>query len=197
MKPSQIIDSYEQIIADTLAFNVSQYEEIAQNANTCHIPLTLFDSPKHLQITVLKLLQLHLQASKCKSVIGFTCNDPSLIVLAAQASLNAKLPLYLYDSDNDNTFDEFIRPEMVPYSLIIPFSTNESHVMKIVKIFTAHKVPVTQVISFIDENESKYNFSNENFEFVTICNWAALRDKISQHQNITKKRIDEILANLS
>ena len=192
-----MIDHTEEIIIDSLAFNIfDNSDAFRKNTDGKHISLTLFEDPKHLKETTLKLLQFHLKQSNCKSVIGFTENDPSLIVLATQASLNEKLPLYLYDLENDGgAFSQFIRPEIVPCSLIIPYSINEKHVLEIIGMFSQQKIPISKVITIIDENPSKTNFLEQDFEFVSICNWVSLKNRLSYYQNITKEKIDRIMAN--
>lgn len=192
-----MIDHTEEIIIDSLAFNIfDNPDAFRENTDGKHISLTLFEDPKHLKETTLKLLQFYLKQSNCKSVIGFTENDPSLIILATQASLNEKLSVYLYDLENDEgAFSQFIRPEIVPCSLIIPYSINESHVLEIIERFAQQKVPISQVISIIDENPSKTNFSDKDFEFVSICNWVSLKNRLSHYQNITKEKMDRLLAN--
>ncbi len=197
MEISQLVDSSKEIITDSLAFNVFQ-DNIAFRENTDgkHISLTLFEDPKHLKKTTLKLLQTYIKQSNCKSVIGFTENDPSLIVLATQASLNEKLPFYPYDLENDSSADsKFIEPEKVPCSLIIPYSINENHVLEVVERFSQQKVPISQVISLVDENLSKTTFSNQDFDFVSICDWVSLKNRISHYHNITNEKMDQILAN--
>ncbi len=197
METIKPINHSKEIIIDSLAFNVfDNSDAFRENADGKHISLALFEDPKHLKETTLKLLRLHLKESNCKSVIGFTDNDPYLIVLATQASLNENLPLYLYDLENDaGAFSQFIRPEIVPCSLIIPYSVNKTHVLEIIEMFSQQKVPISQVISIIDENPSKTNFSDKDFEFVSICDWNSLKNRMNHYQNITKEKMDRLLAN--
>ena len=148
--------------------------------------------------TTRKLLQTCIKQSNCKSVIGFTENDPSLSILATQASFNEKIPYYNYDLEMmPGAFSQFIRPEIVPCSLIIPYSINENHVLEVIERFSQQKIPISQVISMIDENLSKINFSDKDFEFVSICNWVSLKKRISHYQNITNEKMDQLLANFS
>lgn len=197
MDISEIIDESKNLIIDSLAFNIfNQNDAFRTSPDGKHISLTLFDDPKHLKNTTLKLLQIYLKQSNCKSVIGFTENDPSLIVLATQASLIEKLPFYPYDLENDSSADsKFIEPEKVPCSLIIPYSINENHVLEVIERFSQQKVPISQVISMIDENLSKTNFSDQDFEFASICNWTSLKDRICQFKSITNERMSELLSN--
>ena len=197
MNNSEIIAESKNLITDSLAFNIfNQKDAFRENTDGKHISLTLFEDPKHLKETTLKLLQIYLKQSNCKSVIGFTENDPSLIVLATQASLIEKLPFYPYDLENDSSADsKFVEPEKVPCSLIVPYSINENHVLELIERFSQQKVPISQVISMIDENPSKTNFSDQDFEFVSICNWVSLKNRISHYQNITNKKMDQIMAN--
>ncbi len=191
-----MIDHTREIIIDSLAFNIfDDPDAFRKNTDGNHISLALFENPKHLKETALKLLQFHLRESNCKSVIGFTENDPSLIVLATQASLNEQLPLYLYDLEHDEgAFSQFIRPEIVPCSLIIPYSIDEKYVLEIIEMFSQQKIPISKVISIIDENPSKTNFSDKDFEFISICDWNSLKNRMNHYQNITKEKMDRLLA---
>jgi len=199
MENIQNTEDFKKIIIDSLAFNIfSNQDAFREETDGKHISLTLFEDPKHLKGTTLKLLQTYLRQSNCKSVIGFTENDPSLIVLATQASLIEKLPFYPYDLENDSSSDsKFIEPEKVPCSLIIPYSINENHVLEVIERFSQQKVPISQVISMIDENPSKTSFLDQDFEFVSICNWVSLKNRISYYQNITNEKIDQIMTNFS
>lgn len=197
MQTSQIINNSKEIITDSLAFNVFHNNNaFRENTDGKHIVLVLFEDPKHLKETTLKLLQTFLKQSKCKSVIGFTENDPSLSILATQASFNENLPYYNYDLEHDKVaFSQFIEPEKVPCSLIIPYSINENHVLEVIDRFLQQKVTITQVISIIDENLSKTTFSDQNFDFVSVCDWGSLKDRFSHYHNITNEKMDRLLTN--
>ena len=196
MEILEIIDSSKEIITDSLAFKVfSQNDAFREKTDGKHISLTLFEDPKHLKEITLKLLQTCIKQSNCKSVIGFTENDPSLTILATQASFNEKIPYYNYDLEHDaGAFSQFIRPEIVPCSLIIPYSINENHVLEIIEMFSQQKVSISQVISLVDENLSKTTFSDQNFKFISICDWNSLKNRISYYHNITNEKIEQLLA---
>ncbi len=192
-----MIDDSKKIITDSLAFNIFHHNDaFREQTDGKHISLTLFDDPKHLKEVTLRLLRTYIKQSNCKSIIGFTENDPSLTIFATQASFNENLPYYNYDLEHDEgSFSQFIRPEIVPCSLIIPYSINENHVLEIIDLFSQQKVPISQVISLIDENLSKTTFSNRDFEFVSICDWDSLKNRISHYHNITNEKMDQMLAN--
>lgn len=197
MEMSESSDDFKSIITDSLAFNIfHRSDAFREKTDGKHITINLFEEPKHLKEVTLKLIQTYIKQSNSKSVIGFTENDPSLTILATQSSFNEKLPYYNYDLENDaGAFSQFIRPEIVPCSLIIPYSINENHVLEIVELFSQQKVPISQVISLVDENLSKTTFSNKDLEFVSICDWNSLKNRISHYHNVTNEKMDQILAN--
>jgi len=197
MKTSQIIEDSKKIITDSLAFNIFHNKDaFREETDGKHVFVNLFDDPKHLKEITLKLLQTYIKQSNAKSVIGFTENDPSLTIFATQVCYIENIPFYNYDLENDaGAFSQFIRPEIVPCSLIIPYSINENHVLEIVERFSQQKVPITQVISMVNENLSKNIFSNKDFDFVSICDWISLKNRISEFKNITDEKMNELLSN--
>lgn len=198
MEILEIIDESKNLIVDSLALNISSQNNAFRENTDKHISLTLLDNPKHLKYTVLKLLQFYIKESNSKSVIGFTQNNPYLIVLAIQASLNEHLPFYSYDLENDsNSNDNLTKTAQGPCSLIIPYSIDENHVLKIVDRFSQQKISISQVISMIDENSSKMNFSNQEFDFVSICNWNSLKNRINHYHNLTNEKMDQLMTNFT
>jgi len=199
MKTIQNTEDFKKIIIDSLAFNVFHDKDaFREETDGKHISINLFEDPPHLREITLRLLRIYLNHANTKSVIGFTDNDQSLVTFATQASYLETLPFYNYDLENDaGAFSQFIRPEIIPCSLIIPYSIKENHVLEIVDRFSQQKVPISQVISMIDENPLKTNFSDQDFEFVSICNWVSLKKRISNYQNITSERMDQIMTNFS
>lgn len=192
------IEDSKTIIIDSLAFNIFHNKSpFNEETDGKHIPITLFDDPKHLKEITLRLLQTYIKHSNAKSVIGFTENDPSLTIFATQATFG-EIPYYNYDLEHDaGAFSQFIRPEIVPCSLIIPYSINENHVLEVIEQFSQQKVPISQVITMVDENLSRTTFSDKDFEFVSLCDWISLKDRISQFKNITNEKMKELLANFS
>ncbi len=199
MKTSQNIEDSKKIILDSLTFNIFHNKNaFREETDGKHISVTLFEDPKHLKEITLKLLQTYIKQSNAKSVIGFTENDPSLTIFATQANFIEEIPYYNYDLENDaGAFSQFIKPEIVPCSLIIPYSINKNYVLEIVERFSQQKVPISQIISMIDENFSKTTFSNKDFDFVSICDWISLKNQISEFKNITNEKMNELLSNFT
>ncbi|PJC49753.1 MAG: hypothetical protein CO032_08280 [Nitrosopumilales archaeon CG_4_9_14_0_2_um_filter_34_16] len=194
---TQCSDDSKKIITDSLAFNIFHNKDaFREKTDGKHISITLFDDPKHLKEITLKLLQTYIKQSNTKSVIGLTETDPSLTIFATQASFIKEIPYYNYDLENDaGAFSQFIRPEIVPCTLIIPYSINEIHILEIVDRFSQQKVPISQVISMVDENPSKTTFSDKDFDFVSVCDWISLKNRITKFNNITSEKMNEILSN--
>ena len=189
----------KKIITDSLAFNIFHNKDaFKEETDGKHISINLFEDPPHLREITLRLLRIYLNHANTKSVIGFTENDQSLVTFANQASYLETLPFYNYDLENDaGAFSQFIRPEIVPCSLIIPYSINENHVLEVIEQFSQQKVPISQVISMVDENLSKTTFSNKDFDFASICNWVSLKNRISHYQNITNEKMEQIMTNFN
>ena len=198
METPQNTEDSKKIITDSLAFNIFHNKDaFREETDGKHISINLFEDPPHLREITLRLLRTYINHANTKSVIGFTENDPSLTIFATQVSYLENIPFYNYDLENDaGAFSQFIRPEIVPCTLIIPYSINENHVLEIIERFSQQKVPISQVISIIDENLSKTTFSNKDFDFVSICDWISLKNRISRFQNIKQEKINELLASL-
>ena len=197
METLQNTEDSKKIITDSLAFNIFHNKDaFREETDGKHISVNLFEDPPHLREITLRLLRIYLNHANTKSVIGFTENDPSLVTFATQVSYLENIPFYNYDLENDaGAFSQFIRPEIVPCSLIIPYSINENHVLEIVERFSQQKVPISQIISMVDENLSKTIFSNKDFNFVSICDWDSIKDRINQFKNITNEKMNELLSN--
>ena len=197
METSQNTEDSKKIITNSLAFNIFHNKDaFREETDGKHISINLFQDPPHLREITLRLLRTYINHANTKSVIGFTENDQSLVTFATQASYLENIPFYNYDLENDaGAFSQFIRPEIVPCTLIIPYSINENHVLEIVEQFSQQKVPISQVISMLDENLSKTTFSNKDFDFVSLCDWVSLKNRINHFQNITNEKMDQILAN--
>ncbi|MCH7561885.1 MAG: hypothetical protein IIC67_11080 [Thaumarchaeota archaeon] len=197
MEISEYTKDFKKIIVDSLAFNIFHNKDaFREETDGKHISVNLFEDPPHLREITLRLLRIYINHTNTKSVIGFTENDQSLVTFATQVSYLENIPFYNYDLENDaGAFSQFIRPEIVPCSLIIPYSINENHVLEIVERFSQQKVPISQVISMVDENLSKTTFSNKDFDFVSICDWISLKNQITKFKNITNEKMNELLSN--
>ena len=131
------INGFKKIISDGLACNVFLYpNSFKKEVDGNHIAIHLFQKPSHMQETTLKLLKHHISNSDAKSVIGFSENDQALIAIATQAAYDLNLPFYPYDLENDPGADsQFVRPEVVPCSIILPYSINENQVSEVIERF--------------------------------------------------------------
>jgi len=194
---TETINGFKKIITDGLAFNTFHQEDAFRDqTDGKHISIELFRNPPNLLETTLKLLKFYIEKGNMKSVIGFTENDPSLTIITTQACQGLKnMPLFEYDLENDaGAFSQFIRPEVVPCSLLIPYAIDEKHVFEIIQRFEQQKVPIKQVIAMINENPSKIEFSQE-IEFVSISDWDSIKNRIKQFKNLTNEKMNELLTN--
>jgi len=194
---SESMSDFKKIITEGIAYGVFLYPDaFNKDVDGNHISTKLFQDPPHIHQTTLKFISSSIENAKTKSIIGFTENDPFLISIATQVSYSLKMPFYPYDLENDSSADsKFVRPEVVPCSLIIPYSINQNHVNEVIERFSQQKVPISQVISLIDENPTKTTFPHQDFEFVSICDWISLQDRIKQFKNLTNEKMQELLAN--
>lgn len=197
MEVSQYTEDFKKIITDSLAFNIFHNKDsFREETNGKHISVSLFENPPHLREITLRLLRTYINHANAKSVIGFTENDQSLVTFATQVCYVGNIPFYNYNLENDvGAFSQFIRPEIVPCSLIIPYSINQNHVLEMVERFSQQKVPISQIISMVDENPSKTIFSNNNLGFISLCDWNSLKNRISEFKSITEEKMDKLLSN--
>ena len=184
------------MISDSLAFNVfSSDDAFNVREDGRHVSTALFEQPRHLRKAALRLLQTYIRQSGCKSVIGFAENDPSLTAFAAQASSEENLPFYSYGLEHrGEAFFQLVRPEAAPCCLVIPYSVSQQQVMKAIGVFLQRQVPISCVVSFVDENPSKTALSDQGIEFVSTCDWISLRDRMSRYQGLTGERMDQLMA---
>jgi len=193
---SETIKGFKKILLEGLAHGVFLYPDaFRKEIDGNHIAIHLFQKPPHMQKTTLKLLKYYISNSDAKSVISFSENDQALITIATQATYDLKLPFYPYDLENDSGADsQFVRPEVVPCSLILPYSINESQVLEIIERFEQQGPQIKQVIAMINENPSKIEFLQE-IEFISISDWDSIKDRIKQFKNLTNEKMSELLAN--
>ncbi len=192
----ETIEGFKKIISDGLAHGVFLYPNgFKKEVDGNHIAIHLFQKPPHMQVTTLKLLKHYISNAGVKSVIGFSENDQALIAIVTQTAYDLNLPFYSYDLENDAGADsQFVRPEVVPCSLLIPYSINAKHVLEIIERFEQQKVPIKQVIAMINENSSKIELSNE-IDFFSISDWNSIKKRIEQFKNLTNEKMTELLAN--
>ena len=197
MEAPGIHASSRSIITDSLSFNIFHRDDAFRTGTDGkHIQLALFLAPEHLKETTLKLLRAFLKQSGSKSVIGLAENDPSLTVLAAQASSRENTPYYNYGPGAEFPFGQLAGPAKAPRTLMIPYSVSQSHVLETVGMFSQHKVRISQVIAVVDENPPKRAFAGQDFEFVSVSDWESLRERIGRFQNVTAEKMDRVLSNL-
>jgi len=191
----ETIQGFKKIISDGLAHGVFLYpNSFKKEIDGNHIAIHLFQKPPHMQVTTLKLLKHYISNAGVKSVIGFSENDQALIAIATQAAYDLNLPFYSYDLENDPGADsQFVRPEVVPCSLILPYSITESQVLEIVEKFQQQKIPIKQVIALVEEKPLQTKFSGKDFEYCIISDWNTIKNRIQQFQNLTQERMTHMM----
>ena len=194
---AETIDGFKKIITDGLAYGVFLYpNSFKQEVDGNHIAIHLFQKPPHMEETTLKLLKHHISNSEAKSVIGFSENDQALIAIATKAAYDLNLPFYPYDLENDLGADsQFVRPEVVPCSLILSYSITKNQVQEVINRFTQQKVPIKQVIVLVEEKPLEAKFSGKDFEYHVVSDWASIKERMKYFKNLTSGKRQE-LANL-
>ncbi len=195
METPQNTEDFKKIITDSLAFNIFHNKNaFREETDGKHISINLFEDPPHLREITLRLLRTYINHANTKSVIGFTENDQFLVTFATQVCYIENIPFYNYDLENDaGAFSQFIRPEIVPYSLIIPYSINKNHVLEIVERFSQQKVPITQVISMVEEHPLNFDFAGNGITYTSLANWNDIENRITKFKNLTPAQMNQIL----
>ena|SRR5437879_4501834 len=129
----EAIESFRTIINDELAYGMFLYDWAIRREIGNHLAIQLFESPPHMIETLLKLLSHYVETAKTKSIIGFTEDDPALVTIATWVHMRTNLPFYPYNMEDAGAFSQFIRPEVCPCSLLIPYSANDIQVNEISK----------------------------------------------------------------
>lgn len=191
---SETINGFKKIISDGLAHGVFLYpNSFKKEVDGNHIAIHLFQRPPHMQETTLKLLKYYISNSDAKSVIGFSENDQALIAIATQAAYDLNLPFYPYDLENDPGADsQFVRPEVVPCSLILPHSITENQVQEVINRFNQQKVPIKQVIVMVEEKPIKTKLSGKDFEYCVVSDWISIKERIKLFKNLTDKKMEQL-----
>jgi hypothetical protein len=190
----EAINSFKKIINDELAYSIFIYDWAIRKEVENHISVQLFESPHSMTLTLLKLLKFYIESSKTKSIIGFTEGDPALTSIAYWASTKTNLPYYSFNLDDEGAFSQFIRPEVCPCSLIIPYATNEIQVNEIIKLFTDKMVPITQVISLVEEHPIKTDSIDIGIEYLSIANWHSIQERILGFKNVMPEKMAKMLS---
>ena len=189
----EAINSFKKIINDELAYDIFIHDWAIRKEIENHISIQLFESPYSMILTLLKLLKFYIQRSKVKSVIGFTEDDPALTSIGTWASHETKLPFYSYNMEDAGALSQFVRPEVCPCSLLIPYSTNEIQVNDIIKIFTEKMVPITQIISLVEEHPLKTDSLDIGIEYLSIANWTSIQERILGFKNVMPAKMAKML----
>lgn len=191
---SETINGFKKIISDGLAYGVFLYpNSFKKEVDGNHIATHLFQKPPHMQVTTLKLLKHYISNAGAKSVIGFSENDQALIAIVTQAAYDLNLPSYSYDLENDPGADsQFVRPEVVPCSIILPYSITKNQVQEVINRFNQQKVPIKQVIVMVEEKPIETKFSGKDFEYCVISDWASIKERIKLFKNLTDKKMEQL-----
>jgi hypothetical protein len=190
----EAINSFRTIINDELAYGVFLHDWAIRREIENHLSIQLFESPPSMKETLLKLLTHYVETSKTKSIIGFTEDDPALVAVATGVAMRTNLPFYSYNMEDSGALSQFIRPEICPCSLLIPYSTNDIQVNDIIKIFTEKMVPIKQVISLVEERPLKTDFQRLNVEYICIADWNSIQERIKKFRNVTPEKMASMLS---
>jgi len=190
------IAGFKKIINEGLSYSIFFDKDAIRNeTDGKHISVRLFEDPPHMHETVLKLLRFYITKSGAKSVIGFTENDQALITIANQACYGLEnMPFYPYDLENDPGADsQFVRPEVVPCLLLIPYSSNDIQVKETIERFTQQGPQIKQIISMVEECELKTDFEKMGVEYQKIADWKSIKNRIKCFKNLTSERMDQMM----
>ncbi|MBI1828181.1 MAG: hypothetical protein HY222_08745 [Thaumarchaeota archaeon] len=190
----EAINSFKKIINDELAYDIFIYDWAIRKEIENHISVQLFESPYSMILTLLKILKFYIERSKTKSIIGFTEDDPALTSIGTWASQETKLPFYSYNMEDAGAQNQFVRPGVCPCSLLIPYSTNDIQVNDIIKIFTEKMVPITQVISLVEEHQLKMDSLDIGIEYLSVANWHSIQERIISFKNVMPEKMAKMLS---
>jgi hypothetical protein len=187
------VKSFRQIINDETAYGVFLYDWAVRKEIENHLSVQLFESSPSARETLLKLLSHYIEMAGTKSIIGFTEDDPALSTIVTWISMRMNLPFYSYNMEDPGALSQFIRPEVCPCSLFVPYSANAIQVNEVIRIFIDKMIPIKQVISLVEEHPLKIDFQKLKIEYVSITNWNSIRERIKKFQNLTPEKISELL----
>jgi hypothetical protein len=192
----EVIESFKTIINDELAYGVFLYDWAIRKEIENHLAVQLFEYPLHMSETLLKLLLHYVERAKTKSIIGFTEDDPALVKVATEVAMRINLPFYSYYMEDSGALSQFVRPEVCPCSLIIPYSANDIQLNEIIKNFTDRMVPIKQIISLVEERPLKTNFLKLDVEYISISNWLSIQERIRKFSNVVPEKMALMLSQL-
>ncbi len=186
------ISSFKQIINNELAYGIFLHDWAIRKEIENHLSIQLFQTSKGMETTLLKLLKHYIEKAKSKSIIGFTEDDPALTAIATKTVYEMTIPFYSYNLNDDGALSQWIKPEHVPCSLVIPYSSNDIQVNEIIKIFTEKMIPIKQVISLVEERPLEADFQKLNIEYVSLANWPSIKERIKAFRNIMPEKMASI-----
>lgn len=189
----EAINSFRTIINDELAYGVFLHNWAIRKEIENHLSIHLFESSPHMRETLAKLLTYHVEKAKTKSIIGFTEDDPVLVPVATGVAMRTGLPFYPYNMEDSGAFSQFIRPEVCPCSLLIPYLANDIQVNEIIKMFTDKMIPIKQVISLVEERPLKTDFQKLDVEYISIANWNSIQERIKMFRNVVPEKMTSML----
>jgi len=192
---SDTVKNFEKILTDGLAYGVFLHEWAIVKEIENHLSGMLFQSPSHMLKTAIKLISFYIERAKTKSIIGYTEGPAGAIPIATPVANQMNLPLYSYNMEDGGAFSQFIEPELLPCSLIIPYSTNDIQVNDILGRFSKQGPQISQIISLVEEHPLKTNFSEKGIEYVKISDWNSIKDRIKQFRSLTNEKMSELLTN--
>lgn len=190
---TETINGFKKIITEDLAYGIFLYDWSIRTELEKHISTQLFHSPEHMKQTTLKLLWYYIEKSNTKSVIGYTEDDPALTTVVTWAAYENKFPFYSYNLEDQGSFSQFIEPAVCPCSLIIPYAANDIQMSEIIGLFTKQKVPITQVISMIEEHPLNFDFAGNGITYTSLANWHDIKNRITKFKNLTPDKLNQIL----
>lgn len=188
----ETINDFKQIINDGLAYGVFLYDWAIQKEIENHLSGLLFQDPPHMLETTLKLLSFYIKRAKTKSIIGFTEGPAGAIPVTIAVAQRMDMPSYEYNMEDEGSFSQFIEPAYLPCSLILPYSSNDIQVNEIIQRFYNQGPKITQVISLVEEQPVKTDFSEHGIEYVSLANWDSIRNRIQDFKNLTPQKTEEL-----
>src|SRR5437879_3307340 len=114
----EAIDSFRTIINDGLAYGVFLHDWAIRKEIGNHLSIQLFESPPHMQETLVKLLSHYIETAKTKSIIGYTEDDPALVKVTTSIAMHLNLPFYSWNMEDPGALSQSFRRETYPCTLL-------------------------------------------------------------------------------